>query len=82
MLNEFFSIYLILSVALSPSVIDSASNRNEYQEFSLEGEGRGVKAHLAHETDNLTTICVYKCGNLNISQPYSPLQIACYRDSS
>jgi hypothetical protein len=27
---EFFSIYLILQVALGP-VVDSASNRNEYQ---------------------------------------------------
>jgi hypothetical protein len=46
-----FSSDLILPATLGPGV-DSASNRNEYQECSL-----GSKKHPAHKDDNLTAIC-------------------------
>jgi hypothetical protein len=49
-----FSIYLILPAALGPGVY-SASYRNEHQkqkEMFL-----GSRVRLAHEADNLTTIC-------------------------
>ena len=50
--------------------VDSASNRNEYQEYFLGVKAAGAKA------DNLTTICavVMKPGNLNFLEPSGPLQ--------
>jgi hypothetical protein len=54
--------------------VDSASNRNEYQESSL--RGRGGKGWPARKADNLTAICEptdqQKCGSLDVSQPYGP----------
>jgi hypothetical protein len=46
--------------------VDSASNRNEYQEFSW-GKKRPVR-----RIDNVAAIyvpIVWKCGSLNLSQP-------------
>jgi hypothetical protein len=67
-----FSIYLILPAALWPGV-DSASNRNEYQEFFW-----GCKGRPACKADNLTAICELtdyrKCGTLVITQPYGSSQ--------
>jgi hypothetical protein len=50
--------------------VDSASNRNEYQEPSWGGKGQP-----ARKADNLTAICEQLsryCGTLNVSQPYGP----------
>jgi hypothetical protein len=49
--------------------VDSASNRNEYQEYFL-----GVRAAV-RKADNLTTILcrVMKSGNLNFLEPSGPL---------
>jgi hypothetical protein len=47
--------------------VDSASNRNEYQESSW-----GYKKRPARRADNLAVIYepnVRKCGSLNLSQP-------------
>jgi hypothetical protein len=50
--NEFFSIYLILTAALGPGVY-SASNRNEYQkQMFLRSRARPVG-----KADNLAAIC-------------------------
>jgi hypothetical protein len=51
---DFFSIYIILPVALDPGVY-SASNRNEYQEKKI--MFLGSKVRPAREADNLTAIC-------------------------
>jgi hypothetical protein len=51
--------------------MDSASNKNEYQEYL----GGGGKGRPARKADNLTAIyeqILENCGNLNISQPYGP----------
>ena len=50
--------------------VDSASNRNEYQEYFL-----GVKAAV-RKADNPTTFCaiVMKSGNLNLLETSGPLQ--------
>jgi hypothetical protein len=50
---EYFSIYLILPVALGP-LVDSASNRNEYQKQKI---FLGSRVRLALKTENLTAIC-------------------------
>jgi hypothetical protein len=67
-----FSIDQILPSPQWPWV-DSASNRNEYQESS---RGGGGEWRPARKSDNLTAICesiVYrKCGSLDVSQPYGP----------
>jgi hypothetical protein len=51
--------------------VDSASNRDEYQESSW-----GGKDGPTHKADNLTAIwepiVKRKCGSLDISQPYGP----------
>jgi hypothetical protein len=52
--------------------VDSASNRNEYQESSW-----GIKGgRQARKDDNLTAICepivCIKCGSLDVSKPYGP----------
>ena len=66
---EFFT-DIILSVALWPGV-DSASNRNEYQDYFLGGKGgRCVR---------LTTLppscaVVMKSGSLNLLEPSGPVQ--------
>ena len=52
--------------------VDSASNRNEYQDYFLEGKGgRCIRP------TNLTPSCgvVMKSGNLNFLEPCGPLQV-------
>jgi hypothetical protein len=69
LMRWIFSIDLILPATYGPGV-NSASNRNEYQESSW-GVGEG---QLAHRADNLTAICELsrKCVSLDLSQPYGP----------
>jgi hypothetical protein len=62
---EFF-IDIILSVALWPWV-DSASNRNEYQEYFLWGQRRPVR-----RVDNLTTFKCRLSGYLGASTSWKP----------
>jgi hypothetical protein len=47
-----FSVDVILPAPLYDPGVDSASNRNEYQESSWGGKGRP-----ARKADNLTAIC-------------------------
>jgi hypothetical protein len=51
--NEFFSIYVILQVALGPGVY-LAANRNEYQKEQM---FLGSTELLVLRADNLTAIC-------------------------
>jgi hypothetical protein len=63
---DFFSIYLILQAAHYGPGVDSASNRNEYQESSW------GKQRPACRADKFAAICelnVWKCGSFNLSQP-------------
>ena len=62
--------------------VDSASNRNEYQEYFLGGKGGrylGLTTYHLHEPTGL------KCGSLNILEPSGPVQacngIAFYPDN-
>ena len=69
-LEEFF-IDIILLAALDPGV-DSASNRNEYQEYFLVGQRRPVR-----RADNLTTFMCRLSWNLgapNLLEPSGPVQ--------
>jgi hypothetical protein len=64
---------LILPAALAPGV-DSASNRNEYQE-SLKIKKPGGKVRPARRADKLApsvTRLSKLCRSLNLSQPYGP----------
>jgi hypothetical protein len=49
--NTFFSLYLMLSAALSPGVY-STPNRTEYQKMFL-----GSRAQPTHRDHNFTAIC-------------------------
>jgi len=53
------------------SGVDSASNRNEYQEYIL-----GVKAAGAYgsQTCHLQVLIVLKSGSLNLLEPSGPVQ--------
>jgi hypothetical protein len=62
-----FSIDLNLPAAYSPGV-NSASDRNEYQEFSWGIKG-GQQVGLATLSPYVSRL-PRKCGNLNVSQPY------------
>jgi hypothetical protein len=63
---DFFLIYLILPAALGPGV-DSASNRNEYQE-SLKKKPGG-KVWPARRADNLLAVCLSNVGALTSHNP-------------
>jgi hypothetical protein len=78
--DELFSIYLILPAALGPGVY-SASNRNEYQKqkkMFVESSARPVR-----RTDNLTAICESTVQTMRDPQHLTTLQasMACYGDS-
>jgi hypothetical protein len=72
-----FSINLILPAHYGPWV-DSASNRNEYQESFW-----GDKGRRAHKADNLTAICVPIVYIMWKPRRLTTLWVstACYRDS-
>jgi hypothetical protein len=64
-----FSVYLILPAALWPWV-DSASNRNEYQESSWGIKG-GRRVRLTTLLPSVSRFSA-KCGSLDVSQSYGP----------
>jgi hypothetical protein len=74
---NFLSIYVILPIALFIDLgVDSASNRNEYQ------EPPGGKRRLARKDENFTAVCSRlsrRCVILDLHKFI--VSVACYRDS-